>query len=275
MERFGGWRQAWRDLECATITVPAWRLAPKIEVPAKVLLRDENDHLGRFFLGLAAVFNDIKGLVLFEQYLLAMDRPARGEWSARAGQWRGLHIQIHRWLAGVLYELMEYVAHKRNKGAVNDPTFRGLVASLPDERQRAWKELEASSTEETRDARGLYACIRDYASFHYGPTHLVDGFVKQFENEASDPAKATEANRSAQYSYGDTMRETRFYYADAALQQILKIEGVRRGDDEIDRTIVLKASSVNDCLGPLILAFINSRVDQTASRVKGHEAREE
>ena len=73
-------------------------LAPLTKLdPDLVLPRNGDDRLPSFMLALALVFNDLKGLALFGQWL-THSKPPDGEISGHSGQWRGLDLQIHRLL---------------------------------------------------------------------------------------------------------------------------------------------------------------------------------
>jgi|GEM_PF-1540961 len=258
---------AWRELvrlimyeEPEPERIDDWSLARRVEVASEALLRDEKDELGCFFLVLAAVFNDIKGMVLFEQYLNAKGRPLPHVVSEYAGQWRGNHIQIHRWLAGVLFELMIVIRKHRN-GLIVGPELAALVASLPRDRRDAWKELVDESLVDGGAKRDrphdLWQDIRNSASFHYEEKRLARGYLDHFRDGRAQ--HQTSANEAAMYSPGNTMKTSRFYYADAALQALLYQRGRDWNHDKVDESIVKKASRVNDVLGPMIYQFIRTR----------------
>ncbi len=240
--------------------VADWRLVPRIEVDPLLLLRDEKDELGVFFLGLATAFNDIKGMALFEQYLDAKGRPLPHVVSEYAGQWRGSHIQIHRWIAGVMLELMIWIREAR-KSVLVSPELAALVAKLPDKRREAWEELVAESLVDDGQSRDrphdLWQDIRNSASFHYDRKRLARGYLDHFRDGRAE--HQGDANTAAMYSPGSTMKTARFYYADAALQALLFQRGRDWNRAKVDDAIVQKAARVNEAIGPLIYRFIDSR----------------
>lgn len=233
----------------------AWNMAPKSEVPAHFLLRNASDDLGRLFLGLALAFNDLKGMALLDQYLLAMRRPEPSDWSARAGQWRGVAVQLHRWIGGVIHEVMVLI--QKNRDLISGKVVQWLVVQLGTESRQAWNELVEAALDTSGKASQLLLRIRNSAAFHYDAKSLAQGFLKQFQSDAkSDP---TEANRAPQYSIGQDMDGTRFFYADAAAQQTLMTLGLQHDAPETDRHVIELAGKVNEALVPLIHAFIESR----------------
>lgn len=105
--------------------------------------------------------------------------------------------------------------------------------------------------------------IRNSAAFHYDSKSLRNGFKKQFLLDATE--KPSEANRVPQCSVGPDMDGTRFYYADAAAQQVMFAAGILFGAPETDRAVVELAGDVNDVVAPLIAAFIQGRIAQSRS----------
>ncbi len=192
---------------------------------------------------------------MFDSYLQAVGRPATDDWSPSAGQWRGAVTQVHRWIAGVLHELMIVV--QKNKLLVKAAEFQSLVAMLGPEAKKLWTEFFDASLDTKGNTASLLNRIRNNAAFHYGPHDLGDGYKKHFVTDAKD--KPSPANKTAQYSYGRDMDGTRFYYADAAVQQKMMMLGLKLGSAEADRTLVELGASANQWLVPLIAAFIYSR----------------
>lgn len=268
MFRFGLLRQVLRDLVLAVsaardkeenrgggkMLIP-WNVAPKRDVSPQLLVRHASDELGRFFLALALAFNDLKGLVLLDQYLSAVGRPDPTDWTSHAGQWRGVAVQMHRWIGGVIHEVMVLI--KNNRRTVRGKEMQALVSQLGSDSSGAWTELVDAALDTSGNASQLLLRIRNSAAFHYDAKSLVQGFMKQFIADAA--SAPTEANRAPQYSIGVDMDGTRFFYADAAVQQTMMALGLQHGAPEADRHLVELASKLNDALVPLIVAFIQSR----------------
>lgn len=234
----------------------SWALAPKTEIdPSKVIAHD-SDQLGKVMVAFALAYNDLKGMVLFEKYLLDEGRPQPGDFSERAGQWRGCAVQIHRWVAGVIHELMVVIAD--NKDLLRSKIVEALVAKLGDDNRRAWRDLYAAATRAsgTKTATMLLR-IRNSAAFHYGAKDSGLGFKRQFVESAR--AEPSAANATAQYSVGKDMDATRFYFADAVAQQRFMMLGHEFGATETDKRVVELAADMNRALQPLIVAFLESR----------------
>lgn len=146
-----------------------WRIAPKRAVAANALIKDKNDLIGRFFLGMSLAFNDLKGLVMFEQYLKAMGRPTVADFSPHFGQWHGVNVQIQRWIVGVLHEIMNVIDAKQYRSVVDGLELKQLVASIEERNRKAWNTLVAVARAPS-NRPGMAAVllrIRNDAAFHY------------------------------------------------------------------------------------------------------------
>ncbi len=238
-----------------------WELSPKREIDTGLILQHDADQLGRFFVALSLAYNDLKGMVLFERYLLAKGRPAANDWSPYAGQWRGTHVQIHRFVAGILHEVMVLIA--KNEIVVESADMRKIVAQLGPKARAAWQSLVDSALGTNGDTSKLLLRIRNNAGFHYDAKALGEGYQRQFRINAA--AAPTEGNLKAQYSYGPDMDGTRFFYADAAAQQLMMMIGVQYGGTKADDEVVALAKEMNDAIAPLIESFLSCR-SNTASR---------
>ena len=244
-----------------------WELAPKLDVAAHVLVKDDSDQVGHLFLGLALAFNDLKGLVLFERHLLALGRPGGADWGENAGQWRGIAVQIYRWIAGVLHEVMVLI--EKHKMVLRSAEVKALVALLSPARSTKWTEFTDAALKTNGTVHILLLRIRNSTAFHYDAKSLRNGFKKQFLQDAKD--QPTEANRAPQFSAGSDMDGTRFYYADAAAQQAMSAVGLLFGAPETDRAVIELAADFNDAVAPLLITFIRQR-QADADR---HEVRSE
>ncbi len=234
-----------------------WQLAAKRQIVATRLVRDRKDNVGRFLLGLSLAYNDLKGLVMFEQYLVAMGRPKPDDFSPYAGQWRGVTVQIQRWIAGVLHEIMNVIASPKNRAVLKGPEFPLLVARIGKANQEAWNNLVtvAQAPMNKLSMTTLLHRIRNWTAFHYGGTNLADAYADLFTQIAG--LSPSEANLAAQVSLGADMDGTRFYYADAAAQQVMQNQLLAHGTT-LDEVFEI-AQQVNLALAALLRAFIDLR----------------
>lgn len=235
----------------------SWQLAAKREAVPNTIVRNRNDLIGHFFLALSLAFNDLKGLIMFEQYLAAMGRPPPGDFSPHAGQWYGTTVQTQRWIAGVLHEIMNVITNQRYRTVLAGTELRTLLEQVGPENQAAWRNLVtiARTPMNQGNMTTLLHRIRNWTGFHYAGMNLADGFTDFFGRVATQTP--TEGNRSAQYSLGVDMDGTRFYYADAAAQQVMNQQLAAAG--QTIEEVFDVAKQVNMAVAALLRAFIDSR----------------
>lgn len=238
-----------------------WELGDLREITPSLVVRDEDDDVGRFILRLAVAFNDLKGMILFDQYRLAFTRPEPNEVTAHAGQWAGLITQIHRFLAGILNEAL--MAIHDELPAIGSVEVTRLLASLPTGVQELWRDIieeaRSSPAAVNRTNRAMLARLRNKSSFHYDGKNLRHAFLQYF---AGVP---TEKNAKAYYSAGPDLDGTRYYFADAAAQQDYLNAGIERGK-KTDTEVFDFARKVNNAFALLINAFLTSRESASGTR---------
>jgi hypothetical protein len=110
-------------------SLAAWELGDLSEISPSLIVRDEHDLVGRLILRLAVAFNDLKGMILLDQYRLAFAGTAANEISAHAGQSAGLLIQVHRFIGGIVNEALKVIDEERT--AIDGAEVAELLASLP------------------------------------------------------------------------------------------------------------------------------------------------
>jgi hypothetical protein len=253
-----------------TATVTYEDLAPLQKCPPGELVRNQGDLAGGFILALATVFNDIKALAAFEQPMLPV-RPKPTDFSAEAGEWRGQATVIHRFMAGVIYELMELINKKRFM--LEDPDIKAAIGELKGDILEDWTaivDVALGRDEPSNAFRAVLAQIRNNASFHYRALDEMNkSYLAHFATEPKTPA-----NEAACYSLGENMERTRFHFADAAAQGIMHRFAERAfgkaedNDDRIDTKLVKFAGRVNVGLRFIIEAFIRLRQKGSSASTK-------
>lgn len=196
--------------------------------PSRIFNEKEKDDLANFFLVLAVIFNDIKGLLLFQESIVDKYRkPENGEKSVHAGEFWGLHIQLTRLLLGTLHEVLKFLEEHQEE--ISSPEFKAILAKINNkEVGNAWNDivgvaLNASVVESDFTKNLLF--IRNNVSFHYnqGGKELRRAFLNVFFER---PKKVS--NESAYYSMGDDASDTRFFYADASTEEYLRMKSDRK-----------------------------------------------
>jgi|HubBroStandDraft_1064217.scaffolds.fasta_scaffold37267_2 hypothetical protein len=208
--------------------------------------------LVRFILVLAGAFNDMKG-VIYAAARLQEVAPIAREKVSWTGQLAGMQIQTIRLLAGILHELMNMID---KEGAVVDSSeFNAIVARLPAPQRRAWTQVARIARREdgapTAASSGshLLCLIRNNLAFHYGTKVIAKGYGEFF----ADPT--LKFRDKAVVSDGRNMEETRFYFADAAMEQGLKsLTGLSLHD--LQGRLNSVGEAMNLALKHIVMAYI-------------------
>lgn len=197
--------------------------------PRRIVRLDKNE-IDDFFLVLALVYNDLKGLISLESSFREKYRlPPEGEISAHSGSYNGQTLQIHRLYAGLVHEFLTFL--KSNEGIFTKYEFeKDILGRVPSEWRSRWIEildiaLDKTESESASNFAKVIRNIRNNISYHYYQAYknLRVGFSKFF----FDTQKIS-SNEFAFYSLGENMETTRFYYIDAAVQEYLKSESGKK-----------------------------------------------
>lgn len=188
--------------------------------PSKIINKSKVNNLDNFFLALGVIFNDLKGLILFND-LLKEDytKPVQREISSHAGEYTGIQLQIFKLSVALINEFFSTI--KNNKNVVGDIRFKLIEKGLNKEIRKKWDNflyIIFNPDKNSDNYISKIARIRSNIVYHYDQsgTQLRDSFVKKFFEAPKD-----DSNRKAYYSIGDTIGLTRFFYCDAMVQGYL------------------------------------------------------
>lgn len=166
-------------------------------------------HVCDFVLGLAVAFDDFKDLMSAQQMLQCV-APVEGPPTPARGTFGGLHAHLFRSLITVVNALAELIA--KNEKAMIDPIFVRVVKQLHPDIRPMWSSVvaaaKATGPKGDRFGRLIYFARNTVVS-HYDPKSLSKGYQQAFLSEKAGPPYI---------SRGDSMAETRFYFADAAAE---------------------------------------------------------
>lgn len=189
--------------------------------PETIAKRTGTDRHEQLFLALALAYNDLKDIHWFLTALKEGELVYRDITPQRA-QLVGMTYHGARFAIGVMCEVLRLL-HKFEVEVRGEYVGR-LVRRLSAQKRRAWGSVVAVALGDVGDVgderSGLFNSlkrIRDQTAFHYHqPKTLLQGYQRHFfENE-----KSVE-NDAAYYSDGNSMEETRFYFADVAARENL------------------------------------------------------
>jgi hypothetical protein len=194
-------------------------LAPLTRLePDKLVSKEGKDSLAEFMLALSLVFNDLKGIVSWRDYN-RLQPPDDNVISAESGEWIGFEMQIHRLMIAQVHELLRLI--EEFKDIVDGEEMQRIVKKAPASVRRRWDVIVRIATDRRSSRDDAFATIlvrvRNNATYHYyQPKALLAGFREFFYKS---PGNA--GNEWAYASIGNNMGQTRFYFADAAMQATL------------------------------------------------------
>lgn len=194
-----------------------------------------DEEIENFFLVMSLIFNDLKGLIYFDLELRTTRRkPTTGEVTTHAGEFGGLSLQLYKLQVGLVSEFLVFL--KENEKVLSTYTFKNILKKLPADAKTIWCQveqiaLESTQTKHVSDFSKILISIRSNLAHHYYQSGkpMRKGFIGKFIENDRDATSS-----KAYYSIGENMESTRFYYADAAMQEYLLISAKRTYDSGVE-----------------------------------------
>ncbi len=190
--------------------------------PEYLISEDEYNKYECFFIGLGVVFNDLKGILLFEKLLNdTYPKPNISETTVHMGNYAGVMTQIQKIVAGVISEFFIYL--KKNSDVYNNFNFKEVLQKLPKREQDFWKNLVLAAHGKFSSVNDLLKTmvqIRNNLVFHYDHSGRIlrNSFRSYFFGKDQN-----NRNKYAYFSIGNNIELTRFYFSDAAIQESIFI----------------------------------------------------
>lgn len=230
------------------------KLAPLESVDPEVFRgnADVPQALCNFVLAIALIYNDCKD-ALYAHVALAGLKPAGPPVKTRTwGAIGGAQLHAFRAVAGLLHELLELI--RDNRDLLYHDFFMSVLHQLHPVSREAWEALvnvacDASPTD--RLGKRLLL-LRNKIFFHYDPKAIFQGYTEHF-------LATTKADDRAYLSRGDSMRATRFYFADAAATGYVRFLVGPEQHDELMEHMGEIIDQVNHGLMMLVGAYIQRR----------------
>lgn len=235
---------------------PAEGLAPLSRYdPEKIVAKQGKQRLAEFLLALSVAFNDLKGILIWRDSH-QLKKPADADAvTPSAGEWNGMEIQFHRLLVAHLHELLNLIEAYETEATGAD--VRNVLAKAPASTRHHWDDLVRTATGKgtAQDAKfaEILVLTRNNAAYHYNQAKpLVAGFRKHFFQSARTPH-----HEAAFASVGLNMEQTRFYFADAAMQATLENLAGQMGTSTFNKRLVTTIKAVNQALNTIITGMID------------------
>ncbi len=164
----------------------------------------------------ALLYNDIKNTIVIINLLHASRPTGEMSYTREWGEYTGRDMHIFRHHVGILHELFQFM--ESNIETINTRLFQEIISQMSLKARDAWGSLvEASiSIKPVGSFGNLLVRMRNQVSFHYDSRQIGIGFRKHF-------FKKNKVSEQAFVSKGISMEETRFYFADAAVQDYINL----------------------------------------------------
>jgi len=205
-----------------------------------------------FILTLALIYNDFKNLI-YAYWVMEQSRP-QGKFAKNRlwGALSGIEFHIFRTIIGLLHELFNLI--QNNESLLQQPFFKSIIHQTDKPARDAWNTVVAVALGDTpSDTLGKrLLLVRNKISFHYDAKAISIGYRHHF-------LESDHLDERAFISRGRSMKESRFYYADAAALGYLR--SIVDGED-IERLIKRIADllkPVNRSLMAIVNAYIQKR----------------
>jgi hypothetical protein len=208
--------------------------------------------LCNFVLTLALIYNDCKNAI-FAHVALAGARPAGRPQKTRAlGAASGIQFHAFRTVAASVHEMLDLI--DKNRALLDHPSFVSLLQQLRPKSRRAWQALVdvACGAEPTDQLTKNISRLRHKILSHYDPPEIFRGYSQHFLG-------AARRDERAYVSRGDTMRTTRFYFADAAGTGYLDFLVGRHQAEKLRLDLAEIIDQINQGLMMIVMAFIHQR----------------
>lgn len=230
--------------------------------PYRLIKKDKNDSVANFFLVLAVVYNDLKGIVLFEKLILDIyEQPLPTDISSHAGEHGGIFTQTRKIFISCLREFFTFL--EENKEVLSSTEFKDILNKTNKDIQNRWNNIIDiafnNESKNTSDFNKYLIQVRNNVTFHYNQSgkELRKAFCNFFYKR-----EKIEHNKLAYYSIGENMETTRFFYADAVVQEYLRSttnDNVKGFDPKYKTELSAIINDMNLTILRLLKAYLKSR----------------
>jgi hypothetical protein len=194
---------------------------------------EKNNRVESFFLGLGVIFNDLQGLLLFQEMLEKIyEKPERTDISVHRAHCGGIVIQIQKLIASIIDEFFRFL--EENNEVFSTIEFQEVFNRLRKNEKAFCTGMIAAANGELPKVEGFIktlAQIRNTIAFHYdhsGKT-LRGAFISRFFGETENAE-----SELAYYSAGEDIVSTRFYFSDTAVEEAMYLAAGKIHKENVD-----------------------------------------
>ena len=202
-----------------------------------------------FVLALAVIHNDYKDLVMAYAFLEEA-RPADPERITKdRGEHTALEIHVIRQHSSLVHELCKLIEDRSS--IIDHPVFSALITRLDERAREKWNLLVAAAGTTPKDDPFTKALLllRNKAASHFDPEEIFRGYKHVFQDMGKTPY----------ISRGETLKNTRFFFADAAVAGYLSYRVGDAGVRPFLEGVSGLLESLNVALAQIVERFIQMR----------------
>ncbi len=229
--------------------------------PERLIREGTEDPVADFFVVLGLIYNDIKSLTF---HFVNVENTIRSfkpdEITAAKGEFAGMKSHLERLMVGTMRGLFEFIAS--STAVLAGGEFKVIHERMNADQRRRWDAIVAVATGQDinegdmSDFLRVLVMIRSNLAFHYQSKVVRDGFTKYFYH---NPVTRPE-NETCYYSRGDNMRDTRFFFSDAAGQMAIRAQALQKMSyDEYAKRLGGVIDDANFAIMALMKEFLRTR----------------
>lgn len=203
-------------------------------------------------LALALIYNDCKN-GLFSNLLLTESKPTgERQLSSSWGAYNGIRVHYYRLHFALIHELLKLI--EDSEQTIKHPFFVSVIKLLPRPIRESWAALVDASLQKSTSSplNKFLLMIRNKVSFHYDPQELYRGYRWHF-------FRTTDSAELAFVSRGTSMRGSRFYFADAAVDGYLQSLVVNKNLDDLTNRLAEITADLNKTIMQIVDRFVQKR----------------
>lgn len=227
----------------------SFNLAPLKSFSLTNLLNSNNEKVMQLIITFSIIHNDIKDLLWFEALIGSnIDRLPPDIITPERGQLNGMHEHCHRLIFACAWEFINAIQH--NLDTLKLPSFDCLLNSLSKSEYKIWKSI----IDIIANKSGLYKTlqeIRHNATYHYCETEFASVGLNYYKKNHDD---------NGYISFGKCPEETRFYFADAAIQYYHKHVVEKYTKNFVDE-VKLFIRSIFICLHGIVKEYFRQNIN--------------
>ena len=248
------------------------KLSPLKSFNADLLLPNGqyDKKLCEFIIALSLVWNDIKSVHLYLDHMQNISKEfikKHGALNKYTGESLGILNFILKINIGIIYELMNLI--RESEKTINSDSFKKICDKLDHIYLENWNVLvDCAFKRYSKDnpLKKMLKNIRNRITNHYDKKKIFYAYEKRFKTDIKKNKNSEPIPEDLPYiSKGNSMAETRLFYADATVEKYVEIEAKQSKINILDELNMIN-NLINPAIQALVITFIESRGKITESK---------